>query len=410
MSAPTFGMQFKRTAEDTTTVLDPDFSKILVVETSEDASASEFPLDTPIVIDSGDSAALEALGTGLAFDYVDAINAQLTGLNSSADVTVVRVAEGADVAATCANIVNIIDSLDDIPSVANRTPRIVLAGRTAWRADLDTVNPVITSLQSNLGNILAIAPVDVDDTSMANAIDAREGMSSERLMPIGVAAKVYKGTELVERPLSPFVAGLFVRVDNIKGGKPFDPIANRFLYGLSGLSRNIKFSLLNGATEGQQLLASNIAIAVQGETGVDGSVSDGGYVFIGTDNAQTDELFEQIHQVRGMDFLTVKMMNITRKYLGRKITASMVEAWIKSIAFMLRDHNAAEDIIGYTPMSEMFKAVNNSAEQISLGTLKLDIGIEPCPVFKRADHDIRRYSTALDGLVEEVIASLSTNS
>ncbi|WP_319568384.1 phage tail protein [Cohaesibacter marisflavi] len=410
MSAPTFGMQFERSTDGTTTVLDPDFSKILVIETSEDASASEFPLDTPVAIDSGDSAALEALGTGLLYDAITGINDQLTSLNSSADVTVVRVAEGADTLETCSNIVNITDALDEIPPAVNRTPRIVLAGRTAWRADEDTANPVITSLESNLGNILAIAPVDVDDTTAALAIDAREEMSSERVMPIGIAGKIYKGTELVERPLSPMVAGLFARVDNENSGKPFNPIANRFLYGLSGLSRNVKFSLLNGATEGQQMLASNISIAVKGETGVDGSVSDGGYVFIGTDNAQTSGLFEQIHQVRGMDFLTVKMMQITQQYLGKAITKSMIEAWIKSIAFMLRDHKAAEDIIGYTKMSDMFKAAENSAEQISLGTLKLDIGIEPCPVFKRADHEIRRYSSALDGLVEDVIASLSTSS
>ena len=409
MSTPTFGMTITESKEDTTTVLDPDFSKILIVETSADASAESYPVDTPVAIDSGDAAAVADLGTGLLADYVSAINAQLTSLNASADVTIVRVTEGVDTAATCANIVNIINALDDIPSAVNRTPRIVLAGRTAWQADAETVNPVVASLQSNLGNILAIAPIDVDDTSAALSIAAREGMSSERIMPIGVGAKVYKAGALVDRPLSPFVAGLFARVDNAYEGKPFNPIANRFLYGLSGLSRNIKFSLVNGATEGQQLLASNISIAARGETGLDGSVADGGFVFIGTDNAQTDELFEQIHQVRGKDFLTVKMMGITRKYLGKKVTASMVEKWIKSIAFMLRDHKAAEDILGYTPMSKMFKAAENSAEQISLGTLKLDIGIEPCPVFKLAKHDIRRYSTALDGFVEDVLASLSQN-
>ena len=44
----------------------------------------------------------------------------------------------------------------------------------------------------NALKILAVAPVDVDDTSSANAIDARETMSSQRLIPIDVAAKVYE--------------------------------------------------------------------------------------------------------------------------------------------------------------------------------------------------------------------------
>jgi len=348
-----------------------------------------------------------ASSPGLLADQVKGINDQLTGINSGADVTVVRVAEGADAAATAAAIAAIVNGIATIPSAVNATPRIVLAGRTAWRADLDTTNPVVVALQSNLGKILAVAPVDVDDTSSANAIDARETMSSERLIPIGVAARVYEGESLVTRPMAPRVAGLMVRVDNETLGKPFDPIANRPLYGLAGLSRKIPFSLLDGSTEGQQMLAGNVSIVTEGEVGVDGAVADGGFFFIGTDNAQTGELWEQFHQVRGADYLTVKIMQITRQFLGRKITADMSEAWINSIAFMLRDHKADNDILGYTPANEMFKSSRNSPENIRLGTLTLTIGIEPAPVFKLANHEIRRYRPAVEGLVEEIIARLN---
>ncbi|UXS04475.1 phage tail protein [Agrobacterium tumefaciens] len=408
MTAPAFGMQFFRPTTETVPALGADFSKMLVIETSADASNAEFPIDTPKRISSSNSEAVAALGTGLLADAVKGINDQLTSLNAGADVTIVRVAEGANAAATAAAIAEVINSITDIPSQVNATPRIVVAGRTAWRPDLDTANPVIVALQANLGKILAIAPVDVDDTSSANAIDARETMSSERLMPIGVAARVYAGADVVTRPMAPRVAGLIARVDNEGDGLPFNPFANQPLYGLAGLSRKIPFSLLDGSTEGQQMLAANVAIVTEGETGVDGAVADGGFVFIGTDNAQTGELWEQMHQVRGTDYIVTQIMGITRQFLGKnKITANMAEAWINSIAYALKDHKVADRILGYTPRTEMFKADLNSPENIRLGTLALEIGIEPAPVFKRADHTIRRYRPAVEGLVAEIIARLA---
>jgi phage tail sheath protein FI len=407
MSAPTFGMQFPRPQDEPVPALGADFSKCLIVETSEDASPTEFPVDTPVRFSSSETDAVAALGTGLLKAEVQGINDQLNSINAGADVTVVRVEEGANVAATAAAIADIINSITDIPSAVNATPRIVRAGRTAWRVDLDTTNPVVAALEANLGKILAFAPVDVDDTSSANAIDARETMGSERVMPIGVAARVWEGETLVTRPMGSRVAGIMMRVDNENGGLPFNPFANQPVFGLAGLSRKIPFSMLDGSVEGQQMLAANVAIVAEGEAGVDGAVADGGYRFIGTDNAMTGELWEQAHQVRGTDYIVTQFMQITREKLGKRITADGVEAWINSMAFALRDHKAADNILGYTPRDQMFRASQNSPENIRLGSLKVDIGIEPAPVFKLATHEIRRFRPAVEGLVNDIVARLS---
>ncbi|MBO9424698.1 phage tail protein [Labrenzia sp. R4_1] len=408
MTVPVFGQSYTRPETEITPVLGDDFSQALLIETSADASNTEIPVDTAVRASTSDKDFMAALGTGLLKDQAQGIHDQLSGLNAGADVTVFRVTEGADTAATAAAIASVVNSITDIPSAVNKTPRIVLAGRTAWRPDMDTVNPVIAALEANLGKILAVAPVDVDDTSAANAIDARETMTSERVMPIGVAARIWDGASVVVRPMAPRIAGLMARIDNqVGGGKPFHPFANRPIYGLAGLSRKIPFSTLDGSTEGQQLLAANVSIVIEGETGVDGAIADGGYRFIGTDNAQTGELWEQIHQVRGTDYIITEFIQITNQFLGRKITKSSVENWINSIAFALRDHKAAEDILGYTPKDQMFTRDSNSPEQIRLGSLHLDIGIEPAPVFKLAKHEIRRYRPAVEGLVNDIIERLS---
>ena len=412
MSAPIFGMQFSRPADEPVPVLGADFSKILLIETSEDADDAAFPVGTAKRFSSSDAATVAKLGTGLLADAVKGINAQLTGANRGADITVVRVVEGADVAATATNIVAALGNVAAIPSQVNATPRLIWAGRTAFRpVDPDNagdllVNPVVAALPQACETLLAIAVVDVDDTASDKALDGRETMSSQRLMPAGIAARVYEGTSVVTRSMGPRVLGLFARVDNENDGKPFDPIANRAVYGLAGLSRAIHFSLLDGSTEGQQMIEGNVSIVVSGEVSVDGAVADGGFTFIGTDNADTGELWQQIHQVRGADYITVKLIQIIRSFLGQKITADLVEAYINSILFMLRDHKAADDILGYN--KDVFIPDQNSPENIRLGRIKLDLGIEPAPVFKRADTDIRRYRPAVEGLVSEIVARLNT--
>ncbi|KKX24309.1 phage tail protein [Rhizobiaceae bacterium LC148] len=407
MSDPVFGMTFSRPDDEPVPALGADFSKGLLIETSADADNTAFPIGEPIRISTGDAGMIAKLGTGLLRDAVNGINAQLNGLNAGADVTIYRVAEGATAAETAANIATALSptNVAAIPSAVNATPRLIWAGRGAYRANMETAGPVAAALHAACERLLAVSIIDVDDTSAANAIDARETLNSERIMPVGVAARIYEGANLVTRPMGPRVIGLFQRVDSENNGKPFDPIANRALYGIAGLSRQIPFSLLDGSTEGQQMLESEVSIVVAGESGVDGAVADGGFVFIGTDNTTTGELWKQIHQVRGTDYLTVKMMEITRQFLGKKVSASRTEAWLNSLKFMLRDHTADEDILG----SDLkFRADKNSPEEIRLGHLTVNIGIEPAPAFKIARHEVRRYRDAVTGLVNDIIARLST--
>jgi len=407
MTDPTFGYTQSRPDNEPVPVIGADFSKTLFIETSEDASTSEYPLDTPKRISTSDTDAMTALGSGLLYDQVNGAATQLTGLNTGIDAIVLRVKEEATVEATSAKIADMLSGVQDIASEVNATPRIIVAGRTSWRPDLDTNNPVIAALPNACEKLLAVAPVDVDDTSKELAIDAREGMTSQRLMPVGVGARVYQGENIVSRGMASRVAGLFIRQDNGNEGKPFLPIANQPVYGLAGLTRNIPFSLLDGSTEGQQLLDADVSIVAGGEVNVDGAIASGGYYFIGTDNTDTGELWQQIHQVRGADYITVKLIQITREFLGKPITADIVEAYINSILFMLRDHKAANDILGYNP--KPFIADQNSPEQIRLGRIRLDLGIEQAPVFKRAHNAIHRYRPAVEGLITDILNRLNTS-
>lgn len=267
-----------------------------------------------------------------------------------------------------------------------------------------TANPVVAALPSVLGGLLATAYVDTPDSSLNAAENWRETIQSDRIMPVGVSALVLEDGEIVSRPMSPRVAGLIARIDNAHGGKPFNPFANRPIYGIVGTNRYIPFSLTDGATEGQLMLAADISVVVRGELGVDGAAAEGGFVFFGTDSMANGELWAQIHQVRGADYIAVECIQIARSFLGRAVTADLAEAWLNSIKFMLRDHAADNDIL--KDFEVRFLKDENSPEQIRLGHLTVTPKIEPCPAFKVAHHKILRHRPAVDGLVDEIISRL----
>ncbi len=267
-----------------------------------------------------------------------------------------------------------------------------------------TANPVVAALPSVLAGLLATAYVDTPDSSLNAAENWRETILSDRIMPIGISALVLEDGEIVSRPMSPRIAGLIARIDNAHGGKPFNPFANRPIYGIVGTNRYIPFSLTDGATEGQLMLAADIAVVVRGELGVDGAAAEGGFVFFGTDSMANGELWAQIHQVRGADYIAVECIQIARSFLGRAVTADLAEAWLNSIKFMLRDHAADNDIL--KDFEVRFLKDENSPEQIRLGHLTVTPKIEPCPAFKVAHHKILRHRPAVDGLVDEIISRL----
>ena len=216
-------------------------------------------------------------------------------------------------------------------------------------------------------------------------------------------ARVLENGEFVLRPMSPRVIGLQIRIDNQHEGKPFHPIANQPIWDISGVEPRVHFDLEDGASEGQLLLADDLSIVVPGELGVDGSIADGGYIYIGTESCAEGDLWSQFHQVRGANYLAVKSIRITRQFLGGLISADAVEAWANSIKFMLRDHKALDDILGY----RVEFPTTNSPEQVRLGHLRIIPRIEPAPVFRVATIEQRRYRPAVDELVATIISRLT---
>lgn len=262
-------------------------------------------------------------------------------------------------------------------------------------------------MPSILDRLLAHAVVDGPATSRQAALDWRETIQSDRIIPVDPAVRVSVADgSIVTRPLSARVLGIGVRRDHEKGGKPFHSWANQPVRGIVGPSRPIGFSLTDGATEGQELLAANVGVLLRGEGGVDDAIASGGFVFVGTDNAGEDELWRFYNVMRGRDYIHLLYLKALRFYLGRfNISGQTLQSIANTMNFALRDLKADNDIIGYEPVT--FPVDQNPAEALRAGNITVRFRAEEAPVLRRIDILSARYRPALEDMIGQLATQLA---
>lgn len=109
-------------------------------------------------------------------------------------------------------------------------------------------------------------------------------------------------------------------------------------YGIVGPNRPIRFSLTDGATEGQTILSQRGGIILRGEAGVETAIASGGHVFVGTDTCAEDTLWKFYNQVRGWDYIHLMFLRTLRYYLGKfNLTRHTIQAVENTMNRALRD-------------------------------------------------------------------------
>jgi phage tail sheath protein FI len=266
-------------------------------------------------------------------------------------------------------------------------------------------NAVCAALPAVCEKLLAHAVVEGPGTNNTAIIDWRETIQSQRLIPTDLWARIQEGTEVVTRPSAPRVLGIGVRRDYEKRGVPGHSWANQPIQGILGFARSVDFSLTDGATAGQVLLAANVGIGVRGQMGVESAIASGGFVFIGTDNAGEDELWRFYSQTRLRDYIHLGLLRVWRYYLGRyNIGGQAIQAVLNSGGFWLRDLKADGHILGY----ELgFERAKNSPENLRAGRFRCYFAAEEPAPLRRLDTDSRRYRPALDATLDSIIQQSS---
>lgn len=347
-----------------------------------------------------DAIAVGAAGSG----YTTAPTVTLTGGGGTGATAIAVLGIGADADKIASfTITNAGSGYTSAPTVALSAGDGTGASGTATVADL--ANGVCAALPAICERLLAHAVVDGPATTQAAALDWRETINSERIIPVDPGVKVLEGGVAVVQPLSPAIIGIAVRRDHEFSGRPFHSWANQPVRGIVGPSRPIGFSLTDGATEGQTLLGANIGVLTRGEMGVEGSIASGGFIFIGTDNAGEDDLWRFYSQTRGRDYIHIMFLRTLRFYLGKfNITGQTIQSVMNTMEFAMRDLQATGDILGY---KVEFLRDQNSPEELRLGRVKVSFKAEEAPVLRYLGIQSGRYRDALDTLLEDLTASLT---
>lgn len=267
-------------------------------------------------------------------------------------------------------------------------------------------NPVCAALPSILNQLLAHAVVAAP-SNKNDAINWFETLGSGRLIPIDAWRKVSDGdggTRLEDGAAA--ILGLGPRVDFMHGGYPFWSFAGQQVQGTIGLKNYFPFSLTDGATAGQELIAAHIGVIERGEVGVETAISSNGFVFAGLYNADTSPTFWFYSKSRGRDFLHLSLLKSVRLRLGvNNVTPHSVQAVLNDMVAIASDLIRNECSIGFKVGFEKDK---NSPDDLRQGKFRVFIQTEePAPI-RQVWIDSRPYYQALEVELSTLVAQAAT--
>lgn len=208
----------------------------------------------------------------------------------------------------------------------------------------------------------------------------------------------------VSKPLSPYIAGLYVRRDNEFDGVPGHSVANQSINGLVGVSPRVRIDITSDSSQGMALLEKHAGLVFRGESGVDGSLSDGGFTFWGTDTLSADTQWMFANVVRMRDFMELDLIKATKFYLGRfNVTDQTVQAVTNTMESRLSSLRADRHIIDFRID---FEEDQNNPEELRLGFITIAFRAEEPAPLRKITMKSRRYREALTELVNSISETL----
>jgi len=352
-------------------------SVIGIVGTAPDADATVFPLNTPVLIAGSrlEAAKLDTTGnnSGTLPAALDAIMDQCGAM-----VVVIRVDEGANETATITNVVGGVNengqyegvhALLASKSVLGFTPRILLApGFTHQRPEdaenpgIFLKNPVAAELEGIADRMRAVCIVDGPNTNDAAAISAIGDYGTARVYMVDPWAKVYRNGVFVSEPASARVAGVIARTDNEKGFW-WSP-SNKAIYGISGTSRPVDFTLGDANCRANALNEKKVATII----------NEGGYLLWGNRTASTDPKWMFLSVRRTADMINESLLLAHMWAVDRNITKTYIEDVVEGVNAYLRHLKAVGAILGGSCWAD---PELNTPDQIAQGKVYFDFDFTP---------------------------------
>lgn len=320
-------------------------SVIGIVGTAPDADAAAFPINKPTLIAGNRREAAKLGSSGTLPNAIDAIFDQI-----GAVVIVIRVEEGADIAATMTNVIGGVDentgdyegvqALLGCKSALGFTPRIVLAPGFTHQQDEDSENPgvflknpVVAELEGLANRMRAIVLVDGPNTNDADAI-AMENMLGWRCYMVDPWPKVYRDGVYVHEPPSARVAGLISKMDNDKGFW-WSP-SNQEITGISGTSRPVDFALGDDTCRANLLNEKNVTTII----------NEDGFRLWGNRLCGSDPKWAFLNVRRTADMINESLLQAHLWAVDRNISKTYFESVVEGVNNYLRNLKKKGAILG----------------------------------------------------------------
>ncbi|WP_395459834.1 phage tail sheath protein (plasmid) [Azospirillum melinis] len=333
------------------------------VATADDADASTFPLDRPVLITDVANAVGKAGTTGTLAATLDAIKDHGSPL-----CVIVRVAEGDTPAETKSNIIGTtvngmktgIQALTAAPAQLGVTPRIL--GVPGYD-DEDVTAELVSIAQMTRGFVYASA---FGCATKEEAVLYRKNFGARELMILWPDFVRWDTTAnaSVTAPAVARALGLRAKIDEDVGWHK--TLSNVPVNGVSGLSKDVYWSLQNPATDAGYLNANEVTTLINSK----------GYRFWGSRTCTEDPLFAFENYTRTAQVLADTMADAHLWAIDKPMHPTLARDIVDGVNAKFRELVANGYLIGGGAWLDQAK---NQKEQLGAGKLTISYDFTPVP-------------------------------
>ncbi len=201
-------------------------------------------------------------------------------------------------------------------------------------------------------------------------------------------------------------AGAQAAVDFQHAGVPGWTISGHQIGGILGLKNTYSFSLTDGSTQGQQLLADQVAVIEPGAIASDTAIASSGYVWAGVWNASTSPLAWFVNKRRMKDYVNLALVKAIRQRLGvDNVTPHAVQAVLNDMTVLGSWLLSKQISLGF---AVSFVPSQNSPAQLAQGQFVVTFANEtPAPI-TQVTVESQDYPEALTVELATIIAAANT--
>lgn len=335
-----------------------------MVCTADDADPAAFPLNTPVLLTSVQSAIAKAGKTGTLAASLQAIADQTQPVT-----VVVRVAAGETDAETTSNIIGGTDEngkYTGMKALLAAKGRLKVTPRILGVPGLDS-QPVATALVAIAQQLRAFAYVSAAGCKTKEEATAyRENFGAREVMVIWPDFE-YWNTETDGTDTAPAVAralGLRAKIDQDTGWHK--TLSNVPVNGVTGISADVFWDLQNPATDANYLNGNEVTTLINAD----------GYRFWGSRTCSADPLFAFENYTRTAQVLADTMAEAHMWAMDKPMHPSLVRDMIEGINAKFRELISGGYLIGG---EAWYDEEANTEATLKAGKLFIDYDYTPVP-------------------------------